>query len=311
MERLKSAVIRRALNWNLLSEAKQVQAWRYLMRQQARDSGLNKNFVMVTGQMRSGTTMLAGFLGSQQGVHLIADALRVPVASMNYFQSEVDPEDLMVHEDRRKMFRSLARTALRNASSPAAEKTVFERWEESKKVPEFRNQVELYLMLAREMKESMGVSGLFGTKATRGELLARSLAEYGGKAIILLRDPRAVYTSQAKRAEKDANFHGSNLDQFIGNWRHSYSVWKTPGRAHRLRYEDFVSGDTEIVKLGQYLGMKLDPNVHITTANSSFGDKSTGARRLHVVDRWKTECDPEAIVRIERELATEMKDAGY
>lgn len=311
MERLKVAVIHQALKMGMLPEAQHAKAKRYLMRAQARASGLNANIVMATGQMRSGTTMLAAFLGNQPGIRVIPDALRVPVASMNYFKTEVDPENPLTSEDCTRLYMSLARTALRNQFSTAEEKALFNRWEEKKEIPEFLNQVELYLLLAREMRSDLGATGYFGTKATRGEALARSLAEYGGKAIILLRDPRAVYTSHAKRAEKDANFHASEVDQFIKNWRHSYTIWKSPGRAHSLRYEDFVNGNAEIERLGKYLGLKLDPNARITTANSSFGDKSTGARRPHVVDRWRTEGDPDAIAQIERELAAEMRDAGY
>lgn len=278
--------------------------------QEARRSARYADCIILTGQMRSGTTMMASFLNAQDNIRFLPDTLRVSAASLNIYKRPIDPEKELTERERRKMFISMTHIG----SAPAAreeERALFQRWKEKGGLPEFSNQTELYLVLWEELRRDLKATGRFGTKITRGERLAKSLASYGAKSILILRDPRAVFTSQVARAAKDPNFPKADIKRFVTEWRQSFDNWANPGKMHALRYEDFVTGDRETERLSRYLGLRLDPNARIKTSNSSFGDQSTGARRLEAVERWKEQGNLASIAYIEGELESEMIRAGY
>lgn len=268
--------------------------------------------VLVTGQMRSGTTMLASFLNSQAEICMIPDALRIPAAALNTFGTSVGPSDLLDGGARKRLWRAMLHVSLNNPATPQVERTVIEAYRDKDVIPEFTSQAELYLRLLDDIaRESPGFTW-YGTKATRGEKLAASLTELGAKAIIILRDPRAVFTSQQARLKRDAAFVASDLEPFVEEWRDSYASWRASGEAVlALRYEDFVTKDTEFLRIADYLGVDIKPDAEILSLNTPFGDKLTKARRPDPVDRWREVGDARACDFIADALGAEMESAGY
>lgn len=270
--------------------------------------------LFVTGRMRSGTTMLCSFLSSQRGIRLIADGLRVPTASLSAFKKRVNQSQSLHPKSKDKLWTTYLKMTSRNVNAPEAERAIVKRLMELDTAPEFDTHVELYQFLVAELQKEMGVpqaKPYFGTKATRGENLAIGLARQGAKSMIILRDPRAVYVSTALRARKDKGMR-MELDQFIDEWRSSYKHWSGPSKKTLcFRYEDFLTENSVVEKMSEYLDHPLDPETQIATANSSFGDETTGKRRLEAIDRWRNFDDQASIGQIEEILKSEMEGAGY
>jgi len=268
--------------------------------------------LLVTGQMRSGTTMLASFLNSQDDIYLIPDGLRVPTAALNAFGTTVGPSDPLDSGMRKKLWRAMLHVSLNNSATPQVEREIVEGYQSANAVPEFSSQAELYLRLLGDVASKFPGYRYHGTKATRGERLAASVTELGAKAIIILRDPRAVFTSQQARLQGDPTFVAADVHRFVNEWRSSYGAWRAAGDAVlALRYEDFVLGEDEFGRISEYLGVDIKPDAKILSRNTTFGDAVTGARREAPVDRWRTVGDPDSLRYIERELATEMATVGY
>ena len=82
--------------------------------------------VLVTGQMRSGTTMLASFLNSQAEICMIPDALRIPAAALNTFGTSVGPSDLLDGGARKRLWRAMLHVSLNNPATPQVERTVID-----------------------------------------------------------------------------------------------------------------------------------------------------------------------------------------
>lgn len=279
-----------------------------------------KNRLILTGQMRSGTTMLSAFLNAQKGFVVFPDTLRVSAASLSVFGPGNDPDRVLGGTERKRLFNTLSKLVLKRKGEVTTNKghmlelDVFERLAEADQQPEFATEAEFYSVMLEMLAAEAGIGPdqMFGTKATRAEDLARSLAAKGMKAVIILRDPRAVYLSILLRTKKDATFNTTtDIDEFATAWKHAFDVWVNPGNALSIRYEDFLQSDAEIARMADYFGRPLDPNAKIVTANSSFGDKSTGQRRSEALDRWRTHGDPDLMAHVAEVLKPQMAAAGY
>lgn len=279
-----------------------------------------KNRLIVTGQMRSGTTMLSSFLNSQKGITVFPDVLRVATAALNTFGTTSKPDQELTENQQKQLFNNFAKLVKLKRERPVnhigqeLESDLIHRLTAKNTRPTFTSEADLYRVLLEMLAIDGGIElgTILGTKATQSEVLAHTLAESGMKAIIILRDPRAVYLSQVMRVQKDRSFRvNTDLFNFIEGWRHAFKVWAEPGRAMALRYEDFLVNDDTLDRLGDYLGYSLDRNVKIVSANSSFGDKSTGRRRVEALDRWREYGDPKTMAQIAEKLQLEMARAGY
>ncbi len=268
--------------------------------------------LLVTGQMRSGTTMLASFLNSQEDIYLMPDGLRVPTAALNAFGTTIGPSDALDPTMRARLWAAMLHVSLDNTATPQVEREIIEKFKSENTTPPFNTQAELYLRLLGDIATRFPEFRYHGTKATRGERLAASVVELGAKAIVILRDPRAVFTSQQARLQRDPTFVAADVERFVNEWRASCDAWRNSGDAVlALRYEDFVTGEGEFSRISEYLGVDIKPDAKILSKNTTFGDEFTGARRQAPVDRWRDVGDPGSLAFIERELGTEMETVGY
>ncbi len=270
--------------------------------------------IFVTGRMRSGTTMLASFLNAQRGIRVMSDTLRIPTASLNAFQTRVDYSTVLAASSRELLWKTFIGMVGRDETDEHHEKALVQPYLDMDVYPFFETHIDLYLRLQGELAKLLQLppdTDYFGVKATRGESLAQGLGQRGHKAIIILRDPRAAFASTVLRARQD-QFTSNDVDDFIGQWRHSYSHFVRPETGVlAIRYEDFLQDPVICERISDYLGRPIDPDVRITSKNSSFDDKMTGKRRLEPIDRWKTFDDQAAIEKIVEGLRSEMTTVGY
>lgn len=274
--------------------------------------------IIVTGQMRSGTTMLCSFLDGQKNITMIQDVLLVAVAAIIRLKPPVKADHPLSPEQKKLVLDEVVRLTFMSGKRPKDARNIewdmFSKMKETGDFPEFNDLADLYLQLLDRLADEAKIEDgtLFGTKSTRSEDLARVCAGRGIKAIMILRDPRATFVSHFRRAQSDPAYRvKTDVSHFITSWRDAFNIWKAPGKYLSIRYEDFVADPTLGGKMASYLNRDIDPNAVIKTANSSFGDKVTGTIRPAAVDRWREHADPTHIKQIEKSLRKEMAAVGY
>lgn len=276
------------------------------------------NRIIVTGQMRSGTTMLCSFLDGQKNITMIQDVLLVAVAAIIRLKPPVKADHPLSSEQKKLVLDEVVRLTFLSGKRPKdarfVEWDMLTKMKEAGDFPEFKDLADLYLHLLVRLAEEAktGDDAMFGTKSTRSEDLAGVCAHRGMKAIMILRDPRATFVSHFRRAQNDPSYRvKTDVGHFTKSWADAYAIWKAPGNHLNIQYEDFVADPTLGGKLAAYLGQDIDPTATIKTANSSFGDKPTGTIRPAAVDRWREHADPAHIKQIEKSLRKQMAEVGY
>ncbi len=128
----------------------------------------------------------------------------------------------------------------------------------------------------------------------------------GGRAIHMMRDPRAIYASEVRRRRQDPgglpyrllDHLGPVLDAFVLvettiSWAEGARRWRRyrrdlPTRYRLLRFEDLVSEpQREIAALCDFLGVAFDPQMlqqHVVSMGSRLGEQGIDAG---AADRWR------------------------
>ena len=253
--------------------------------------------------MRSGTTMLASFLNSQDDICIVPDAVRVPAAALIAYKLKGGPSNLLNRVTQERLWRAVLHVSLTSPAISAAERQILEAYQDRDEIPAFTTRSRAAPAAGRRHRGTFSWVRLLRDQGHARRGLGREPRRVlGAKAIILLRDPRAVFVSQQARLEFDRDFVAADLEDFVTQWRHSCEVWRDCDRSVlALKFEDFVSGDEEFGRLSEYLGLAIKADVRIFSENSSFGDVSTGSRRQGVLDRWREVGDVRAVKFIERE----------
>lgn len=167
----------------------------------------------------------------------------------------------------------------------------------------------------------------------------------GGRAVYIVRDPRAVAVSWAHhighsnfdaveimatdrtdvpvRSDEDLRFHPGNWSTHVASW-----LDQTELPTLVLRYEDLSENPFDTVaNLAQWLGLPDDPDQLNPAIDSCSFEKLAAAEIVEgfaeaaAPDRvffrrgetasWRTELEPVLIERIEREHADVMRRLGY
>lgn len=259
--------------------------------------------IMVAGERRSGTTLVANFLNSQRGfsVHsdllrsLFSEAKRLGVASTNAPLSD---------RERNILLSNLEAEGLETGMPlfSKIDRAQCGRW------------LDIYMTALAAMRTSERV---VGTKVTGAYELMPGLLDAGVRIVFCIRDPRDVCLSAMNR------FSGYDLFDFVAAWKRSVDVAKqlrSHRNVHLVRFEDLVGEkrDDELRALGTFLGEKMDltatPKHRSNSgfqANSSYGDI---ARPFDPAakDRWKRvdQSLPE-VVFPSSYLAKDLEKFGY
>ena len=295
--------------------------------------------VYVTGQMRSGTTLVSSFLGEQRGIRILVDQARVLTASGEAFKDkDVDFEEPLNLLDRLKLFQAyinvnlwLARNnpesgleiALKRLApfmghisrirSPKNKPYILK--EDISSLPDFRNHVDFYQVVIEHSIPVLNRQNLVlaGNKETRGEELATKLVQQGHKSVVIIRDPRAVVSSLIEKIGSDKNFGvKSDIEDATDRWLKGYELCRSADRLHLIRYEDFIlKHENTVSSLSEYLGVELEPGVGIKINNSSFADVSPGTLSTSGVNRWRNYRDQDLIASVTERCRKEILDLGY
>tara|TARA_R110002073_G_scaffold74100_2_gene181055 strand:+ start:45486 stop:46412 length:927 start_codon:yes stop_codon:yes gene_type:complete len=262
---------------------------------------------MVTGERRSGTTLVANFLNSQEGFAVHSDLLRSLFAEAGRLQI-TDATKQLSERERNILLSNLEAEGLETGMPFFSDipRANCNRW------------IDVYLEGLKALSgDAEAAKKVVGTKVTGTYELLPAMLDAGVRVVFCIRDPRDVCLSAMNR------FSGYHLFDFVTAWQRSVTVAKQlRGHAnfHLVRFEDLVSEDreSELARLSQFLGQQLDGAARPThrsgigfTANSSFGDvlKPFDASAK---DRWKRvdQTLPE-VVFPSRFLATELQEFGY
>lgn len=223
--------------------------------------------LLITGEMRSGTTFLANLLNSQEGIILYADIL------LSLF---MEAHEMSIDEINRPLSEREKNVLFSNLIQEGKKQGVdFELIE--------RDNIKTWFEL---FQASLNVIGngreakIVGIKRTREEQFLPQLMEKGVKIIYCLRDPRDVVLSSKNR------FSSHNTFSSVKKWRKSVELalkLKSNSNFHILKYEDLIAKESDsLIKLQHFLGQKI--NINLTELrygsqfsyrdNSSFGDVS-------------------------------------
>jgi hypothetical protein len=260
---------------------------------------------MITGERRSGTTLIANFLNAQEGISIFRDFLHI--ARLQKALGGVSMRKPLTIEERRHLIRSFR------------EWTSMLEFQVDLDPTEFITLLDFYLNTLFRIAEPG--DRIIGHKTTMAHRILRDLLPSVPelKVVYCLRDPRDVVASALKKfADEDAV-----LFDYITSWQDSYQTLKRlflsrdfSSRIMILRYEDFIlHNEDSVAEMSEFLDVKLEKDVSMTDYgkswrhNSAFG-KLDGTFDSSPIGRWKKQ-NPEAGKFVEAVLHREMTEAGY
>lgn len=142
----------------------------------------------------------------------------------------------------------------------------------------------------------------------------------GTRVVCVVRDPRGVFASQAKRWERTEVRH---VRHFCRRWvtadrLTAHYVRRYTSEVLAIRYEDLVlATEASMRRVARHLDLTWDDMLltptktgEAWTANSSFGDGTTGVSS-RPLERWRDSLDADTVALIERLTATRMLSWGY
>lgn len=293
----------------------------------------------MSGQMRSGTSLVSTFLGSKKGFKILVDQARIVAASGQAFKGRnIAFDDPLNVVDRVKLFESFINVTLWAAKNrgEAGRAVAMKRlapfvgyfrkirsWESTPHIfpgdivdlPTFRTHIDFFDVILEHSVPVNNRPSLFyaGNKETRGEEFAAAMANREKKAIVLIRDPRAVVSSLVEKIGSDPNFGvKSDVDDGIARWLKGYEICQNNPRIHMIRYEDFVQQhEKTVAALSQYLDVELEAGTGIDTNNSSFADVEKGQLSDAGISRWRSYGDQKLIGTVTERCKDQIQSLGY
>ncbi len=293
----------------------------------------------ISGQMRSGTTLVATFLGHNRGIKILVDQARILAASDQAFKGKsIEFSDSMTVIEQLKLFEAFVNVTLWLArrGGKAGRAVAMKRlepflgyirqirsWDDNPYItvgdilhlPTFRTHIDFFNVI---LEHSVPITNrptlsYAGNKETRGEKFAAAMASGGNKAIVVIRDPRAVVCSLMEKIQSDPNFGvKSDADDAINRWLTGYEICTQNPKIHMLRYEDFIQNHEEAVAgMSEYLGTDLKAGAGIAINNSSFSDVKMGTLSDAGISRWRGYRDQSLVSKITERCKDEILSLGY
>lgn len=259
--------------------------------------------ILITGEMRSGTTFLANFLNSQKEAVVFADML------VSLFR---EAHSLGITDIHRSLSQREKNVLISNIEAEGrTHKLNFST------IPRDEDLSWHSIFLAA-LKIIMGDKqpGIVGIKRTREEKYLRALIESGVKVIYCIRDPRDVLLSAKNR------FAEYNLFNAVDNWIKSIInaiELRDSKNFMLLRYEDFIlHKKTSVKRLEEFLNISVSLDLNELKYgedlnyinNSSFGD-ITKLFDKSAVYRWKDNLSNPEIPFCNTVLFPYLKLFGY
>lgn len=263
---------------------------------------MSLKFVFVTGEKRSGTTLLSNFLNSQNEIVCFSDTYRSLFDNANALELKSFDTPLS-SKDRNVIISSLIPKGFK------LDIDLSYLWEISNP-----SWLDIFKACLTALKSNNEI--FVGVKITAVNRFLPVLLENGFKVIYIQRDPRDVMYSSKNR------FGAFFLNSQITNWKESF--WeidkiKKDLHFHYLKYEDLIlNKDEELTKIEEFLEVRFERDVKVLSirkgvkfsSNSSFGDVKSPFDKKGVM-RWKSNSDNNDIQYTASILKNEIKLAGY
>lgn len=293
----------------------------------------------VSGQMRSGTTLVSSFISKQQDFTLLVDQVRILTASGQAFKNRQiawnAPMPLM---QRMKLFQAYvnvtlwaARSKRENGKAIALKRLApfmgyisqIRSLNNNPQIelvdiidlPAFRSHLDFYRVLLEHAVpvQQRRTIKYAGNKETRGEDFAAALAQSGEKSIVVIRDPRAVVSSLMQKIETDAKFGVKDtMDEATARWQKGYDICKANPQICLVKYEDFIlDHNATVSRLQDVLDADLEAGKGIVTSNSSFADVEAGQLSEAGISRWRDYEDKKLIAAVTERCKDQILDLGY
>ncbi len=242
--------------------------------------------LLITGQMRSGTTLLCNFLNSHENVTMFADifhtvAGRVP-DPRGWTFSKLDYKAPLPLTQKYYFLFSMSHgiDVLKTANDLSYELDI--------DIKSFSTVQELYDRLLESIARENDV--LVGNKVTSCELnIDNIIRQTDIKVLYIHRDARDVILSASKKFKRP-------LDEYIQAWNNAIDIVLKIQSPNLLciKFEDLVSKNPELKKrVDEFLGISLDFGITRMeaynkkwVANSSFDDVTSPFDET-VACRWK------------------------
>lgn len=271
------------------------------------DDHNNSSFtpLLITGEMRSGTTLVANFLNSQKDCVVYSDVLhtlfreadRLDVKNLTHKLSERERNILVSH-------------------------VAAEGWsigvEEIGEIS--REEIDSWMDIYRLSLEALNRNGqcrVIGTKITRVYRYAWQLLERGIKIIYCVRDPRDVLLSAKNR------FSQYHLFQYADRWKQSLETGKSLAKhpnCELVLFEELLSEKMRapiLKRLSSLLGVILTDDLTALNyrkdtrfmSNTSFGDISK-VFDSKAGGRWKKELDAKEVAFASSIFSKEIGELG-
>lgn len=262
--------------------------------------------LLVTGEMRSGTTLVANFLNSQSGCTVYADLLK------GWFG-----------EPGRLALSGLSAELSQRQKNVLLSSLVAAGWQfgisafEQIKSENFSNWYDLFETSLRCLDPDRK-SSVIGVKITQQYEMLDELMTLGTKVVFCVRDPRDVAVSAKNR------FSNYNLNDTVLSWRNSLQQMqgyiKNPN-FYFLQFETlFEKGSREktVGQLADFLGVPLEPDTKTLkirngvdfVSNTSFGDVKEVFDKKALF-RWKRDLTSEEVIFISGFLKKELVGLDY
>ncbi len=264
----------------------------------------NVTCLMVTGEMRSGTTLLANYLNSQANCLVYADLLKGWFSEQRKLKLKSITSPL---NDRQK-------NVLLSSLVAGGWQFGITRFEEIAR-DDFSSWIELFqqAMQALDPKQEKPIVGI---KVTRNYEFLTELLAQGIKVIFCIRDPRDVLLS-AKNRFSEYSLYETSL-----NWRNGLRLARKLEEHPNfllLRFEDLIlQREKESVRLADFLNAPIDPDPEqlymrdglAFTSNTSFGDIDNPFDS-RAVNRWVDDSSSPEVLFASRFLKLEIETLNY
>lgn len=261
--------------------------------------------VLVTGEMRSGTTFTANFLNSQKNCIVYADFLRNLFVEARQL-GIADINDSLSQRERNVLLSNLVAEGFSLGFSGFQEISA----------SDFSTWYQLYKLGLGTIDR--GGLDVLGSKVTRAYGLLPQLMEQGVKIVFCIRDPRDVLLSRKNR------FSEYHLFTAVAEWKASYDLSRELDghpNFHLLRFESLIdktSRADELAGISKFLGVPLEEGVESLSirngvkfvANSSFKGVSKPFDQSAIY-RWRKYLDSDEVVFVTRCLEKELDAMGY
>lgn len=262
-----------------------------------------KQSLLITGEMRSGTTFLANFLNSQSKAVVYADMLVSLFMEAHQLGIRDIHKPLSEREKNVLLSNLIQEGKLHHLGFATIDRDRELNW---------------WLLFQESLNVIRGGEDaqIVGVKRTREESYLPQLINAGAKVIYCVRDPRDVVISAKNR------FARFDLFKSAENWQQSVQLalqLRDSKHFFLMRYEDLIlEKDKTAQQLSDFLELpvitnltelKFGHNKHYRD-NSSFGD----VKKLFdpsATYRWKSNPANPEMQFVERFLKSEMQDMGY